>query len=44
MVKEVKPQGSTSIGGDASVEIQVTEKQKLFMDSRADEVLYGGAA
>lgn len=27
-----------------NLDIQVTPKQKMFMDARQDEVLYGGAA
>lgn len=32
------------MGSDNTLDISVTPKQKLFMDARQDEVLYGGAA
>lgn len=47
MEKETKPLGSSSIGGDECVntlDIEVTPKQRMFMDATQDEVLYGGAA
>lgn len=32
------------MGNENNLDIQVTPKQKMFMDARQDEVLYGGAA